>query len=587
MIIERTTEVEVPEDAAQQRAIAYMTDRGFRMIGEMPFLTFRRSNKFATGFVFSPKSWGMRVNMRTVEEDGRLKITVTLDIPTFGNIVSAKDRAFWTLEIDGLFSAIRGQTESPQAIQRIDREAVVLKYLWLLGALVMGGVLLAPTYIIFGLDAFAAVGAIYVLVMFLAGVLDWIKNSRAYGWGMMMAGVLGAVFVLGFFYLRSLNVMPELEIPNPDMPSPNAYDTLIEAAAAIPDDRRLLHITGDEVPDPAEVRSVLQENEDALRIVREGLRQEYRNPLVRSFYASRDPVYDIDGLVQLLVLEGKANVYDGDMPGAMDAYLDAIQLALDLQRGGSLLHHMVGEINQRIARYALWDTIRGLDAETARQAAGRLEGLMEGRVPFHELVQEEKWATLASYLDLFEDPDWHDFVMQDVASVKGLDSVHLKARLILTSNRKALRDCAEFFDEWLEAAKHPYASRTSLPEPPTDPLSERVLKYVRIEHRAFSYTRSEVQNGLLLTTLALRAFRIDEGLYPDSLYDLVPRYLARIPSDPFGISGPLRYKLNGDEYVLYSVGPDGVDDGGRPTGRPGRIVVVEGETGDIVAGIHK
>ncbi len=401
-----------------------------------------------------------------------------------------------------------------------------------------------------------------------------------------MAGVLGGVFVFGFFYLGALNVMPDLEIPRPEMPSPNAYDTMIEAVAAIPDSDKLRKVSREEVLDPAAVRSVLEDNEDALRIVRAGLRQQYRCPPARSFSAPHHH-FAIRSLVSLLLLESKAKVHDGDMGGAMDAYLDAIHVAFDSQRGGLLFDQLYGDFLQRIAHNAVWDTIRDLDAETARQAAVRLEGLMEGRVPFHELVQEEKWATLASYLDLFEDPDWHDFVIQDVASVKGLESVRLKARLILMSKRKALRDCAEFFDEWLEAAKQPYTSRTNPPEPPTDALNELVLEFVRIEARSFSFTHSEVQNGLLLTTLALRAFRMDNGSYPDSLYDLVPRYLTKLPADSFGISGPLRYKLNGEEYVLYSVGPDGVDDGGRPTGRLGRMVVVEGETGDIVAGIHK
>jgi hypothetical protein len=45
---------------------------------------------------------------------------------------------------------------------------------------------------------------------------------------------------------------------------------------------------------------------------------------------------------------------------------------------------------------------------------------------------------------------------------------------------------------------------------------------------------------------------------------LVPRYLKEIPADPFGAGEALRYKSTGNEYSLYSIGPDGTDNGGRP-----------------------
>jgi hypothetical protein len=51
------------------------------------------------------------------------------------------------------------------------------------------------------------------------------------------------------------------------------------------------------------------------------------------------------------------------------------------------------------------------------------------------------------------------------------------------------------------------------------------------------------------------------------LNDLVPRYLPAIPIDPLDPDGdPLRYRLNGDKCVVYSVGPNRVDDGGTLPG---------------------
>jgi hypothetical protein len=46
------------------------------------------------------------------------------------------------------------------------------------------------------------------------------------------------------------------------------------------------------------------------------------------------------------------------------------------------------------------------------------------------------------------------------------------------------------------------------------------------------------------------------------LAELHPRYLSAIPMDPYS-GRPLVYRRVGDTYVLYSVGRDGKDDGGR------------------------
>jgi hypothetical protein len=55
--------------------------------------------------------------------------------------------------------------------------------------------------------------------------------------------------------------------------------------------------------------------------------------------------------------------------------------------------------------------------------------------------------------------------------------------------------------------------------------------------------------------------RAHEESLPAALTDLVPSYLTEIPEDP--ITGkPLLYLAAADAYIVYSVGPDGKDDGG-------------------------
>jgi len=42
----------------------------------------------------------------------------------------------------------------------------------------------------------------------------------------------------------------------------------------------------------------------------------------------------------------------------------------------------------------------------------------------------------------------------------------------------------------------------------------------------------------------------------------VPQYLSQVPDDPF-VDGPLRLRRLDDGLVVYSVGPDGIDNGGN------------------------
>jgi hypothetical protein len=87
------------------------------------------------------------------------------------------------------------------------------------------------------------------------------------------------------------------------------------------------------------------------------------------------------------------------------------------------------------------------------------------------------------------------------------------------------------------------------------------------------------------TQCALRAYKLTTGKYPAALQSLVPAYLPDVPLDPYSNLQPLKYKLTGHTYLLYSIGPDGVDNGGKPMAKT-TFGQPTPKTGDIVAGIN-
>lgn len=65
-----------------------------------------------------------------------------------------------------------------------------------------------------------------------------------------------------------------------------------------------------------------------------------------------------------------------------------------------------------------------------------------------------------------------------------------------------------------------------------------------------------------LAMLAVEEFHRDHGAYPDRLDELVPDYLPRLPID-YADGQTMRYRREGDGFLLYSIGHDRVDDGGE------------------------
>ena len=109
--------------------------------------------------------------------------------------------------------------------------------------------------------------------------------------------------------------------------------------------------------------------------------------------------------------------------------------------------------------------------------------------------------------------------------------------------------------------------KLSAPMPDLDPISgqlEPVCTGI-----TFNGLRATTFSHLDETQLALHAYYLKEKYFPQALSELVPGYLTAVPPDPFADGQPLIYRrLSPNRFMLYSVGPDGKDDGGTPSINP-------------------
>ena len=85
--------------------------------------------------------------------------------------------------------------------------------------------------------------------------------------------------------------------------------------------------------------------------------------------------------------------------------------------------------------------------------------------------------------------------------------------------------------------------------------------------------RHAMQRRLAVVALALAAHKAERGSYPAALAALRPAYLKAVPSDLFS-EKPLRYSRVGEGFLLYSVGENMADDGGKDRAAGGDDIVV-------------
>lgn len=91
-----------------------------------------------------------------------------------------------------------------------------------------------------------------------------------------------------------------------------------------------------------------------------------------------------------------------------------------------------------------------------------------------------------------------------------------------------------------------------------------------ITRAAELHTRLIAQLEAARAAIACERFRLKNGALPESLAVLVPEFLDAVPLDPFD-GQPLRFVTTSEGLIVYSIGENGIDDGGleEPTSNRG------------------
>jgi hypothetical protein len=143
-----------------------------------------------------------------------------------------------------------------------------------------------------------------------------------------------------------------------------------------------------------------------------------------------------------------------------------------------------------------------------------------------------------------------------------IESLRIRGRV------KSIRaSLLKYHSRFVEIAKLPVEEQVGrIKELAADPTFPQLASRMR-EMLLFHCNHAELRCAAVM--LAVERYRRAKDHWPNALVELVPGYLPNVPLDPFN-GAPLRYRRLDDGVVIYSIGPDGKDNGAKLEHEPKR-----------------
>jgi len=259
-----------------------------------------------------------------------------------------------------------------------------------------------------------------------------------------------------------------------------------------------------------------------LESARLALQRECRHPLQ---YRTADvDHFELSYLEQGLTLQAELAQLEGRIYDAARCQADIVRLGQAVARGGLLDHRQRGEGIEKTGIGELLELRHQLTPAQARELVRTLHARDAERDPLDVV--------------LTRDNVWH----QRVRGWQGRLH-HVAVQLVVPGGKRSLMNLHQF--DLLERDR-------------------------------------QARLRLWLCEVAVEDFSRVLGRLPDDLGQTVPDYLDAVPEDPYS-GKPLIYRADGESYLLYSVGENGIDDGGSAQAADGDDLWLEDTAGTPTA----
>jgi hypothetical protein len=327
------------------------------------------------------------------------------------------------------------------------------------------------------------------------------------------------------------------------------------------------------------------------------------NPQVPTYTSPADRVDYLIGvlrLTQLFCASAAQRVSTGHIAGAYAELETAIAFAQILSRGGALISALVDITCDSLVcwRMRLIALQNNVPPEVAGRAINCLLESDNSAEPLAETFRQE-YTVVPTMVKMSFDPRGQTLFGFDEKTANSERqarwSAHLCGDLLGSSQERVTADLADVYRCLVNLADRPYDVKhlqrfEDSVVPPMKPgglirLDDPVgyilakLTVPGLTPIIIKYRRRSAELRATAVVLALRQYQQAEQHSPQTLQDLVPKYLSEVPVDPFD-GKPLHYRVRTDgRWIVYSVGPNQLDENGeQPKGDPRKYT----DPGDVI-----
>ena len=243
------------------------------------------------------------------------------------------------------------------------------------------------------------------------------------------------------------------------------------------------------------------------------------------------------------LLDDEIAVYraDENLEGAQQASLDFLELGNQLGRGG-LSNYLDCLTTSPEALKEAQQFAPKLNAQQSRDFAARWKLLSEQTPTYQQMLRDEEQITLQEAR----------LKSKVIAAPEPPDTTIETPGAVVSELEKEVR---RVFKMGIEGAAMPYQTGIKLPllVGASDFIKDNA-SYPLSRNYRFRADSVTLGHRLFVAALQLRASKLESGQYPETFNAGIDAFSPDL--------APLIYKRAGDSYLLYSVGPDGVDENG-------------------------
>ncbi len=332
-----------------------------------------------------------------------------------------------------------------------------------------------------------------------------------------------------------------------------------------------------------EVREWVGKNQAAIALWREAARMpdmQYVKPGEMRIDTVLPTIQESRALARLARIEASRLQSEGQLQEANDLLLDGLRAAELIGRRGSLIEYLVSGAQYSTITDGLL-AIAGDDRATAEFLQRTLQDLqrISPRDPslqhairveylwMHDTLPKTSLSEFGAILGTSGGPAdnlWNFLYFEGEPQITAQAAGHIHTRLLEQVIHRRCERTKRSFDifepdpsgsgsKWSAAEIHRFVETTYFAH----------LLVSSRTHIVDAHDRNIALHDMLRVSIALEWFRRVKGSYPERLEALAPEFLSVIPDDALcETKQPLKYRRDGSQAKLWSVGTNGTDDGG-------------------------